>query len=342
MNISSQLLFFFSAIGVFNALILSGFFFFKKPRTQSNMFFGFLLLMLTIRIGKSVIFYFDNDVSRTFLQVGISACLMIGPSLFFYVLSIVSPDSKIIKQWIFHFAILAVGMLTFGLIYPWNAYPYMWYDVVYWIYWIWFSYIIASGWTIRNSFKTLFNKEQKLSGIDFWLISVFIGNALIWSVFKFINFSSYIAGALSFSFIFFLLIVLFFFNKRKISIFGTNTKYSNKIEEGEASQLANQLEELMKTDLLFKDANLKLQDVASKMRILPHRLSQLLNDNLDQSFTHYINACRIELSKQMIQTDHHLSLESIGYACGFNSKSTFYTAFKKQTGTTPAQFKGSL
>lgn len=341
MDFSDQFLFFFSALGVFNSLILSGYFFFKKPRTNSNLFLGFLLLMLTIRIGKSVIFYFDDETSFNFLQVGISACLMIGPSLFFYVLSVTHPGSKVVKQWKAHFLILLIGIITFGLIYPWTAYPMLWFvDVIYWVYWIWLAYSIGSGVVIRDSFTRIFSKTEKFAGFDFWLICIFIGNLSIWAAFKFVNFISYIAGALTFTFVLFLMVVLLFFNKRKISIFSRNPKYSNKqIEEGEAKELSKQLDTLMKSEELFKDANLKLQDVASKLRILPHRLSQLLNDNLDQSFTSYVNAFRIELSKEMIQKDHHLSLESIGYACGFNSKSTFYSAFKKQTGTTPAQFK---
>ena len=62
---------------------------------------------------------------------------------------------------------------------------------------------------------------------------------------------------------------------------------------------------------------------------------------LEQScnFTIFVNEYRINQAKELIVTDKHLKLESIGYACGFNSKSTFYSAFKKITGMTPAQFK---
>lgn len=117
-------------------------------------------------------------------------------------------------------------------------------------------------------------------------------------------------------------------------------KYGNKrINETEADQLIKQLNELMNKEELFIDPDLKLPYLAQRLNILPHTLSQLLNENLNKNFTSFINEYRIEFAKKMIQTEAHLKLEAIGYDCGFNSKSTFYSTFKKLTGTTPASFK---
>lgn len=50
----------------------------------------------------------------------------------------------------------------------------------------------------------------------------------------------------------------------------------------------------MNTEELYKNPNLKLSDVASRMNISAHQLSQLLNDNLGKSFSTYINEYRID------------------------------------------------
>ena len=102
------------------------------------------------------------------------------------------------------------------------------------------------------------------------------------------------------------------------------------------------MNDLLEKEKIYTDADLKLSDVASRMNILPHTLSQLLNDNLGKSFTSLINEYRVQEAKNLIQSNTHLKLESVGYDCGFNSKSTFYSAFKKIAGTTPAKYKESI
>jgi AraC-like DNA-binding protein len=82
--------------------------------------------------------------------------------------------------------------------------------------------------------------------------------------------------------------------------------------------------------------------VARKINISGHQLSQLLNDNLGKSFAAYINEYRIDRACELIANDRGIKLEEIGYEVGFNSKSTFYTAFKKHRGTTPSLYKEGL
>lgn len=344
MEFSRELLFFFSALGAFNGLVIGLYFlFFAKPRHPSNYFLGILLLALSIRIGKSVFLYFnDYHLSGIYLQFGLSACLFIGPSIFFYLKSVIHPEKPL--NWKLHYIPLLVVILAIDIIYPWDLYPHLWRTLFNIIYLIWLIYLILSAMVIRTTLANFFKKSIRLSAMEVWIISIYLGNLLIWIAYNTVSYTSYIVGALSFSFIFYLLILLLIFTRKKDPGFlNKHVKYGNKkIEETEASQLNAQLNALMKSEQLYKDANLKLSDVAKKLNILPHYLSQFINDNLEKNFTIYLNEFRIEKAKELIQSDTHLKLESIGYECGFNSKSTFYTAFKKIAGTTPAKFKDGL
>ena len=346
MNVSDELLFFFSALGVFNALLISFyFFFFKKPKSVSNFFLGLLLLMLAIRVGKSVFFYFNDDLSQIFIKFGLAACILIGPALYFYMKSCVQSDSKT-RYWPLHFLVLLALSILIGFSFPETHDPWIigrslsWMEI---IYMVWLGYIIASGRVIRSTIIKIFNNDEKLSDFDFWVLSVFIGNLIIWIVYKTCSYTSYIVGALSFSFIFYLFFLLIHFRRTKGAIFNPSLKYSNKkIEAAEAENLTTQLNDLMEKEKIFTNPDLKLSVVAGKMNILPHTLSQLINDNLGKSFTSLINEYRVQEAKDLIQSNTHIKLEAVGYDCGFNSKSTFYSVFKKITKTTPAKYKESI
>lgn len=345
MDLSDELLFFFSALGVFNALLISFYFFFlKKPKNISNFFFGLLLLMLAIRVGKSVFYYFNSDLALVFIKVGLVACILIGPALYFYMKSCVYPETKI-RFWKFHFLAWLTLSVSVGFLYPETHDPWIftglnWMTI---IYSIWLAYIIATGWAIKDTLVKVFRKNVKLSDLDFWVLSVFVGNVIIWIAYKTCSYTSYIVGALSFSFIFYLLFLLIHFKRTKGAIFGGASKYSNKkIEAREAENLSNRLNDLMDNEKLYTNADLKLSDVAARMNILPHTLSQLLNDNLGKSFTQLVNEYRVREAKDLIRSNNQIKLEAVGYDCGFNSKSTFYAAFKKITKTTPAKYKESI
>jgi len=82
-----------------------------------------------------------------------------------------------------------------------------------------------------------------------------------------------------------------------------------------------------------------LQDLSKEMNIAAHQLSQFLNSNLGKNFTSYVNELRINEACSIIKSNDKLTLEAIGYDVGFNSKSTFFAAFKKHTGTTPLNYQ---
>jgi AraC-like DNA-binding protein len=93
---------------------------------------------------------------------------------------------------------------------------------------------------------------------------------------------------------------------------------------------------------MFKNPNLTLNELAKAVNLTSHQLSQVLNDDLGKNFTSYVNEYRINEACRMMTKEHPFSLEAIGYEVGFNSKSTFYSAFKKLKSTTPLLYKAAL
>ncbi|MEN0049940.1 MAG: helix-turn-helix domain-containing protein [Bacteroidota bacterium] len=343
MEITNQLLFFVSGLGVFNGLLMSLYFlFFLNPKRLQNQLFGFLILMLSMRIGKSVFLHFLEDLSKVILQIGLSACVFIGPFLFFYIKSNLETDLK--KPLRLHLSILLALTLIIGLSFPYPKRPDLWnLLIVQGIYAVWLVYVIATAIKMKTILIKFFTKKQVLSSIEKWLTIVLLTNLLICLVFHsilYLGFPSYIFGPITFSFVFYaLLAFLLFHTKRDLILGKEKPRYQNKkIEKAKASELEIILNELMKEKALYKQADLKLDQLAQAADVTPHTLSQYLNDNLGKTFSLYINEYRIKAACELLRTHHQFTLEGIGYEVGFRSKSNFYASFKKLKGCTPSQF----
>lgn len=346
MDVSRELLFFFSALGAFNGLLMSLYFIFiAKPKQKSNFFLGMFLLCMSIRIGKSVIFYFNNNLSFIYLQLGLIGCFFIGPFLYFYIRSVTSDEKSILKNWKYHIAILTPIILYINIKYPFEQNIELWRPtIIHGIYYTWLAYSVAALYCMRNIFANLVKQARPVSKLDVWLISIIVGNVIIWCAYYFAGLLSYILGALLFSFFLYLFVMFLIFNKNK-DFLQNKVKESykdKKIEDKTANEIIHNLRSVMKDGELYKNPNLKMQDVANTLKITPHTLSQVVNDNMGIGFPQFLNEYRIEEAKKLIVKHPDNTFESIGYDCGFNSKSTFYATFKKFTDTTPAKYLKSL
>lgn len=93
----------------------------------------------------------------------------------------------------------------------------------------------------------------------------------------------------------------------------------------------------------FLSASFSLPLLAKKLGISQHHLSQILNESLGQSFFDFTAQHRVEEAKLLLKNKEiaHLKIEEIAEMVGYNSKSAFNTAFKKNAGMTPSEFKSS-
>ncbi len=99
------------------------------------------------------------------------------------------------------------------------------------------------------------------------------------------------------------------------------------------------LTELIEKDLIYTDPDLSLKTISSKTGIAEYIVSQAINHYYQKSFFNLINEKRVETSKcRLLAMKPTETIEGIAYDTGFNSRSSFYRAFKKYTGKTPQQF----
>ena len=352
MNLGQQILFFFSALGVFNGLIISFYLLiFKKPRTSASLFLGILLLALCLKIAKSFIFYFYPALPGIYIEIGVLGSAFAGPSLFYFIKSALGQNPQKMTILILTYLFWAFVITISSLVAPYDSSPQTWNNYIGTVVsWQFTVYLLLSAWVLRPVFIKFLRNREKTSSTETLMLSVFIGNLVIPAAFKLSFFTFFngpcISGALFFSFVLYLNLFLFVSRRKTNSLFSNHQEVaryaSKKIANEYAHTLTEKLNKIILEEKLYKNPDLKLNDLARKINVSSHQLSQLLNDNLNKSFAIYINEFRINEACERIANDHLIKLEAIGYEVGFNSKSTFYTAFKKLKNTTPTGYKESL
>jgi len=104
------------------------------------------------------------------------------------------------------------------------------------------------------------------------------------------------------------------------------------------------LENYMANEKPFLNPALTIQDISNQIQIPVRELSVLINHQLGQHFYDFVNKYRIENAMEILKdsSKSKVTVLEILYEVGFNSKSSFNTAFKKHTGNTPTDYRKTL
>lgn len=101
----------------------------------------------------------------------------------------------------------------------------------------------------------------------------------------------------------------------------------------------DQLVDIMENEKLYKEPALTVDYVTQKIQTNKKYLSNSIAFYTQENFNNFVNSYRIKEAKKIILQNPSLSLNEVMYECGFNSRTPFYTAFQKNTGMSPQQFK---
>lgn len=110
--------------------------------------------------------------------------------------------------------------------------------------------------------------------------------------------------------------------------------------EEKSQLLCLQIKQLIEKGELYKNENLKIEDLARELKLHSKYISYVINRVEGKNFFDFINHYRI-LAFNIEVLKHHnkkLTYLSIAYNCGFGSKSAFNRVYKNQMGISPSEY----
>ena len=110
------------------------------------------------------------------------------------------------------------------------------------------------------------------------------------------------------------------------------------LSEQQSLRIANKITQAMAEEKLYLDPSISLQKLAKHIATSSNYISQTLNATLGLNFFDFVNQYRVEAAKQLLRDTDDTILD-IAMNVGFNAKSSFYSAFKKETQQTPSRYR---
>jgi len=135
-----------------------------------------------------------------------------------------------------------------------------------------------------------------------------------------------------------------FFGQPQFFLQFPGAKYEkSSLSEQEKSVIHRKILKEMEENHYFARNLASLSDLAHTIRESSHHVSQVINEVMGKGFFELLAWYRVEEAKRLIREDREakLTVEDIAEQVGYNSKSSFNTVFKKQTGQTPSEFRQS-
>ena len=327
-----------SSTGVLQTVFLSVYIFSsRKISLSERLLLGFLLVAITSRLIKSIGWFFFSYEAILFLNIGFAGHSFIGPILFLYFAKKTQLSLQVWQK----VALLLPSMLLLGSssFLTLNSF---WYNGGY-IALLYFTlfYLIGSGvllWKIYRKKKIYFPWYRNLYfAVTIFCLSYFTNFML--------GINSYISGPVIYSVIIYGISFVLFTNHEIFTPLGDKKKYKNiNLSPDQIEHHQHKIKRVMEGQRPYLDSDFSLGKLSELTSIPKHLLSRFFSENMNQSFTDYTNSYRIQNAKSLLIDDQfqHHKIAHIAYESGFNSLSSFNSAFKKHVANSPSEYRKQM
>ncbi|GAA0196531.1 hypothetical protein GCM10009122_61220 [Fulvivirga kasyanovii] len=353
--------------GLFFAIVILSSKFF---RTNANIFLG-LSLIIIVLINVQTLFLKSSiyiNCPRLRLFEDIELVLLFPVTLYFYYKASLNFDNRLNPKHLLLFLPFVISLLA--NLYVGGDVYFDWYSIedrswmpVFFGVEFYFSFVFNISLLVIEYFLIFRRKvtpNRLLEGNMKW-VKIFYGFHVVLTIIWIVIVTLESLSQKDFSYIIWILINILFYwigykgilkfrlakNRYEIRKVVEEKQQEKSLKpEGSSPQSSvnhyfTQMIRLFEEENIYRNPNLSRADIAERLGISVGYLSQIINEQSDKNIPDYLNYYRVEeVKKMLLDPDFdQYSLLAIGFEAGFNSKTAFYTAFKKETGTTPANFK---
>jgi len=332
----------------------------KSNKKKSNHYFAIFLLLIAFDLSG---IFLNNWFLKfqLFEKLRVTSTLLQMPVFYFYVLSVCYADFKLKIKDVIHsvlFIVFYLLLLTTGM----SKQLMLFFQIVSEIQYLF--YIILVFTTLKKYKKIYIENYTNPENLNYkWLMQMTIVILLA----HFFVFSKFIIRLTSNDKLLLLLNIIVIVSALFVSsyfvlkaLYQPNlfrgieqnniqiSKFINKENKLISSKINSDneqkiklLEQFMNEKEPFLDPDLTIQKLAIQINYTPKELSTLINQFIGKHFFDFINEYRILKAMSILEnpSEKNLTILEILYKVGFNSKSSFNTAFKKYSNLTPIQYR---
>ncbi|WP_316804473.1 helix-turn-helix domain-containing protein [Pedobacter nototheniae] len=115
------------------------------------------------------------------------------------------------------------------------------------------------------------------------------------------------------------------------------------LSDSQVKQFKAEIIDYFEHSKAYLDPDLSPVQLSKALNISAHNLSQVFNIYFEKKFYNFVAEYRIKHAMIIMENDvYRLTIETIAYSCGFNSKTSFNHYFKITTGITPREYRTEL
>lgn len=354
-----------SAVGLFLALVL---FTLRRGPRLPHVFLGSFLAAYALSNSGSILSH--SGLFGRFphgFAVFMPFVMLVGPTLYMYVLSLTVPAFRLQKSHLLHALPFLVTVTAFSLfVYPLDAATkldlirrfnsgapplgleiYLWSRIV-----VILAYLGLCGLALRRYARTIRDSFSALERISLgWLRLLVAAYGLGFLVVLLLaqldvpdTFLHILESAI--------ILIIGVRGLTQPEIFSREpgrpaevrpaAKYERSSLTKEQADRAEQLLlAVMESDKLYLDEELSLAGLAGKIGLAPASVSQVINERLKKNFYDFVNGYRIEEAQRILRDPRRRDQKilAIAFDSGFASKVAFNRVFKRHAGMTPSEYK---